>query len=152
MSADRSAKVWEISDDNSGKLKKTLICPGSGGVDDMLVGCLWQNDYLVTVSLAGTISIYSASDLEKSPVQLSGHMKNITSLVVLNSDPRVMLSSSYDGIIVKWIQGIGYSGKLQRKDNSQIKCFAAIEEEIVTSGFDNKVINSIYFSFILVIP
>lgn len=140
-SADKSAKVWEISDDGNGKVKKTLASPGSGGVDDMLVGCLWQNDHLVTVSLGGTISLFSATDLDKAPLLLSGHMKNVTSLAVLKSDPKILLSSSYDGLIIKWIQGIGYSGRLQRKENSQIKCFAAVEEEIVTSGFDNKVRN-----------
>ncbi|XP_009757931.1 actin-interacting protein 1-2 [Nicotiana tabacum] len=139
VSADKSAKVWDISDDGKGKVKKTLTSPGSGGVEDMLVGCLWQNDHLVTVSLGGTISIFSASDLEKSPVSFSGHMKNVNSLAVLKSDPKIMLSSSYDGLIVKWIQGIGYSGKLERKVNSQIKCFAVVEGEIVSCGFDNKI-------------
>ncbi|CAN1180390.1 Actin-interacting protein 1-2 [Linum perenne] len=139
VSADKSAKVWEISGDGNGSLKKTLTCGESGGVDDMLVGCLWQNDHLVTVSLGGTISIFSASDLEKSPVQISGHLKNVTSLAVLKSVPRTILSSSYDGLIIKWVQGSGYNGKLRRKENSQIKSLAAIDEEIVTSGFDNKV-------------
>ncbi|KAL2342361.1 hypothetical protein Fmac_003646 [Flemingia macrophylla] len=139
VSADKSAKVWDISEDNNGKVKKTLTCPGSGGVEDMLVGCLWLNDYLVTVSLGGTISIFLASDLDKAPTAFSGHMKNVSSLTILRSNPRVLLSSSYDGLIVKWIQGIGYSGKLQRKESSQIKCLAAVEEEIVTSGFDNKI-------------
>ncbi|KAK6123070.1 hypothetical protein DH2020_043189 [Rehmannia glutinosa] len=139
VSADKSAKVWEISEDNIGKVKKTLTCPGSGGVDDMLVGCLWQNDHIVTVSLGGTIFLYSAGDLDKAPLLLSGHMKNINSLAVLKNDPKVILSSSYDGLIVKWVQGIGYYGKLDRKVISQIKCLAAVEEEIVSSGFDNKV-------------
>jgi WD40 repeat protein len=139
VSADKSAKVWDISEDNIGKVKKTLLCSGSGGVEDMLVGCLWLNDYLVTVSLGGTISIYIASDLDKAPTSFSGHMKNISSLTILRSNPRVLLSCSYDGLIVKWIQGIGYSGKLQRKETSQIKSLAAADEEIVTSGFDNKV-------------
>ncbi|KAJ6759873.1 ACTIN-INTERACTING PROTEIN 1-1 [Salix purpurea] len=138
VSADKSAKVWEICDDGSGKLTKTLTSSDSGGVDDMLVSCLWQNDHLVTVSLGGTISIFSASDLDKSALQISGHMKNVTSLSVLKNVPKTILSSSYDGLIVKWIQGIGYSSKLQRKENSQIKCLAAAEEEIITSGFDNK--------------
>ncbi|PIN01320.1 WD40 repeat stress protein/actin interacting protein [Handroanthus impetiginosus] len=139
VSADKSAKLWEISDDNNGTVKRTLTCPGSGGVDDMLVGCLWQNDHIVTVSLGGSIFLYSASDLDKAPLELSGHMKNINSISVLKSDPKVILSTSYDGLIVKWVQGIGYSGKLERGVNSQIKCFAAVEEEIVSSGFDNKV-------------
>ncbi|KAJ7970292.1 66 kDa stress protein [Quillaja saponaria] len=139
VSADKSAKVWEISEDNIGLLKRTLTSPGTSGVEDMLVGCLWLNDHIVTVSLGGTINIFSASDLDKSPRSLSGHMKNVTSLSVLNGNPRVLISSSYDGLIVKWIQGIGYGGKLQRKETSKIKCLAASEEEIVTSGFDNKI-------------
>ncbi|XP_042500545.1 actin-interacting protein 1-2-like [Macadamia integrifolia] len=139
VSADKSAKIWEISEDGNGKVKKTLECPGSGGVDDMLVGCLWQNDHLVTVSLGGTINLFSASDPDKTPLSLSGHLKSVNSLAVLQSNPKVILSSSYDGVIVRWIQGIGYSGKLERKESTQIKCFIAVEEEIVSSGFDNKV-------------
>ncbi|GFP99997.1 66 kDa stress protein [Phtheirospermum japonicum] len=139
VSADKSAKIWEISEDNIGKVKKTWTCPGSGGVDDMLVGCLWQNDHIVTVSLGGTIFLYSASDLEKEPLPLSGHMKNVSSLAVLKNNPKVILSSSYDGLIVKWVQGIGYSGKLERNVVSQIKCLAAVDEQIISSGFDNKV-------------
>lgn len=140
VSADKTAKVWEIMEDGCGKLRRTLECPGSGGVDDMLVGCLWQNDYLVIVSLGGTITIFSASDLDKSPVSFSGHMKSITSLVCLpQGGQKVFLSSSYDGIITRWIQGTGYVGKLVRKGSSQIKCLAAVGEEIITSGFDNKV-------------
>ncbi|KAF7819954.1 actin-interacting protein 1-2-like [Senna tora] len=139
VSADKSAKVWDISEDNIGKVKKTLTSPGSGGIEDMLVGGLWLNDHLVTVSLGGVISIFLASDLDKAPTTLSGHMKNVSALTSLRSNPRVLLSSSYDGLIFKWVQGVGYSGKLQRKENSQIKFLAASEEEIVTSGFDNKI-------------
>ncbi|KAL5722028.1 Actin-interacting protein 1-2 [Ranunculus cassubicifolius] len=141
VSADKSAKIWEISEDGNGKVVKTLICPGgTGGVEDMLVGCLWQNDHLVTVSLGGTICVFSASDLDKSPISFSGHIKCVSTLSVLHeSNQKVILSSSYDGVIVKWIQGVGYSGKVERKDKSQIKCFSAIEDEIITSAFDNKI-------------
>ncbi|KAH0855089.1 hypothetical protein HID58_020501 [Brassica napus] len=150
VSADKSAKVWEISDSGNGTLKTTLTCPGSsGGVDDMLVGCLWQNDHIVTVSLGGTISIFSASDLDKSPFQFSGHMKNISSLSVLRGNSDYILSGSYDGLICKWMMGRGFCGKLQRKQNSQIKCFAAHEEEIITSGFDNTLIAFFYYLMLI---
>ncbi|XP_042403550.1 actin-interacting protein 1-2-like [Zingiber officinale] len=141
VSADKTAKVWEITEDGGGKLTRTLIDSGSsGGVDDMLVGCLWQNDHIVTVSLGGTLTIFSATDPDKLPVSYSGHMKNISSLAcILQSGQKVILSSSYDGIISRWIQGIGYVGKLVRKGTTQIKCFAALDEEILTSAFDNKV-------------
>ncbi|CAH1426588.1 unnamed protein product [Lactuca virosa] len=140
VSADKTAKIWTISDDFNGTLSKTLTCPGSGGVEDMLVGCLWQNDYIVTVSLGGTIYIYSASDLDKDPTILCGHMKNVNSLAVLTKGPeKAILSSSYDGLIFKWLRGFGYNGKLERGDKNQIKCLAAVDEEIMSSGFDNKI-------------
>uniref|UniRef100_A0A1D1YPI3 Stress protein n=1 Tax=Anthurium amnicola TaxID=1678845 RepID=A0A1D1YPI3_9ARAE len=140
VSADKSAKIWEIMDNGHGKLKKTLSCPGSGGIDDMLVGCLWQNDHLVTISLGGTINLFSASDLDALPVSFSGHMKTVSALACfIQNGQKIILSSSYDGVIVRWIQGVGYGGRLERKDNAQIKCFTAVEEELVISGFDNKV-------------
>jgi WD repeat-containing protein 1 (actin-interacting protein 1) len=129
-------------EDVAGKLNRTLVCPGTGGVDDMLVGCLWQNDHLVTVSLGGTFNVFSASIPDQEPVTFAGHLKTISSLVFLpQSNPRTILSTSYDGVIMRWIQGVGYDGRLMRKNNTQIKCFAAVGEELVTSGYDNKVRN-----------
>ncbi|KAM3346129.1 hypothetical protein ACQJBY_020583 [Aegilops geniculata] len=140
VSADKTAKVWDISEDGSGTLNRTLVCTGIGGVDDMLVGCLWQNDNLVTVSLGGTFNVFSASNPDKDPVSFAGHLKTASALALFpQSNPRTMLSTSYDGVILKWIQGVGYGGRLIRKNNTQIKCFVATEEELITSGYDNKV-------------
>lgn len=105
----------------------------------MLVGCLWQNDHMLTVSLGGTINLYSAKDLDKSPLTLSGHMKNVTVLNLLNKSEKMLLSSSYDGVIIRWIPGVGYSGKFDSKQFGLIKLLAVGEEEVITSGFDNKV-------------
>lgn len=140
MSADKTAKVWEISEDNTGKVKKTLTSSGCGGVDDMLVGGLWLNDNIVTVSLGGTINLYSASDLDKEPLSLYGHMKHVTALDVFKSDPKMIVSGSYDGVIVRWTQGVGYTGKVVTKEGAKIKHLAVIEDAIITSGYDNKVI------------
>jgi len=140
VSADKTAKIWDIMEDASGKVNRTLVCTGIGGVDDMLVGCLWQNDHLVTVSLGGTFNVFSASNPDKEPVSFAGHLKTVSSLVYFpQSNPRTMLSTSYDGVIIRWIQGVGYGGRLIRKNNTQIKCFVAAEEELITSGYDNKV-------------
>ena len=139
VSADKSAKVWDIDDSGNGNDSKTLSCPGSGGTDDMLIGCLWQNDNLVTVSLGGMINIFSGSDLNNTPISLSGHMKNVLAVSVLKSNQKMMLSCSYDGVIAKWIQGIGYCGKINMKSHAPIKYFTAAEDEIIFAGFDNKV-------------
>ena len=142
VSADKSAKVWDIVEDgSSGTVNKTLACTESGGVEDMLVGCLWQNDYLLTISLGGTIYLYSAKDLDKSPLSLSGHMKNITVLTLLNRSEKMLLSSSYDGVIIRWIPGMGYSGKFEGKQFGLIKLLVAGQDEVIAAGFDNKVTN-----------
>lgn len=140
VSADKLAKVWEIADNGSGEVKKTLACPGSGGLGDMLVGCLWHNDYLVTISLDGAISMFSANDLDKAPLSFAGHMKNVSSLTLLSQNSqKYVISSSYDGLILRWSPGVGYVGRIRRKDDSQIKYLSIVEEELVTSAFDNKV-------------
>ncbi|GAU24290.1 hypothetical protein TSUD_48790 [Trifolium subterraneum] len=139
VSADKSAKVWDIDENGSGTVHKTLTHTESGGVEDMLVGCLWQNDHLLTISLGGTINLYSAKDLDQSPKSLSGHMKNITVLNLLNKSEKMLLSSSYDGVIIRWIPGIGYSGKFDGKQFGLINLLEAAEGEVVTAGFDNKV-------------
>ncbi|KAI4313809.1 hypothetical protein L6164_026759 [Bauhinia variegata] len=139
VSADKTAKVWDILEDGSGKVNKTLAFSETGGVEDMLVGCLWQNDRLVVISLGGMINLYSAKDLDQSPLSFAGHMKNVTALTALNRSEKLLLSCSYDGLILKWISGIGYSGKLDSKPIGQIKLLIAGEEEILTTGFDNKV-------------
>jgi hypothetical protein len=88
-------------EDASGKLNRTLVCSGKGGVDDMLVGCLWQNDHLVTVSLGWTFNVLSASNPGKEPVSFAGHLKTVSSLVLFpRSSPTTILSTSYDGVIM----------------------------------------------------
>ncbi|XP_078431080.1 transducin family protein / WD-40 repeat family protein [Wolffia australiana] len=141
VSADKSAKIWEISSTGEGKLQRTLSgLVGSGGINDMLVGCLWLNDHLLTVSLDGVINLFSASKPDMQPTSFSGHMKSVSSLTCLfQGGQKSIISSSYDGTIVRWIQGVGFEGKLKRKNNTQIKCFSAVGEEVVISGFDNKV-------------
>lgn len=85
------------------------------------------------------MSVFSADDMDKPPLLLSGHIKNVTSLAVLGTNQKTILSCSYDGLIVKWLQGVGYNCKLQMKDNTKIKRLAATESGILLSGFDNKV-------------
>ena len=67
-------------------------------------------------------------------------MKSINAFALsLQSGQSEVCSSSYDGVIVRWILGVGYAGRVERKDSTQIKCLATIEGELVTCGFDNKV-------------
>ncbi|KAJ3694401.1 hypothetical protein LUZ60_009881 [Juncus effusus] len=141
VSADKTAKIWEISEDGNGKVTKTLTPPGIGGFEDMLIGCLWQNSKLLTVSLGGLFNLYPEPD--KDPITFSGHMKSVSSLCCVNGEESgneiPVLSASYDGVIVRWIPGSGFAGRVLRNENSQIKCFLVSDGEIITSAYDNKV-------------
>ena len=100
MSADKTAKIWDITEDGNGKVTKTLTPPGIGGIDDMLIACFWQKDKLLTVSLGGLFNLYSALDLDQDPLTFSGHMKNVNSLsCVVQDGQKRILSTSYDGEI-----------------------------------------------------
>lgn len=139
VSADKTAKIWDILEDGSGSLNKTLVSSESGGVEDMLVGCLWQNDHVLTVSLGGVINLYSANNIDKGPLSISGHMKNVAILTLLDRKEKMLLSGSYDGVIIRWTPGIGYRGKLESKQFGLIKLLVAGIEEVLMAGFDNKV-------------
>ncbi|KAH9309947.1 hypothetical protein KI387_037858, partial [Taxus chinensis] len=132
VSTDKSAKIWEINYTGNGTVKRTLTFGSQGGPDDMLVGCLWLNDYLITVSLGGMISLLSASDPDKPPKPISGHIKSITAITFsLHGGQSEVYSSSYDGVIVRWILGTGYAGRVERNDSTQIKCLTTVEGELV---------------------
>ncbi|MCO5558677.1 hypothetical protein L7F22_012263 [Adiantum nelumboides] len=139
VSADKTAKIWDILEDGNGKVCTTFKFSGAAGAEDMQVGCLWLKDYLISISLGGSISYLSSSD-PNSPVRtLSGHIKNITALTIsaVGTEPEIY-SSSYDGVICRWVCGAGFKTKLATKDPVHVKAMAATGEMFLTCGLDNK--------------
>lgn len=140
VSADKTAKVWDIMEDGSGKVNTTFTLAGDAGAEDMQVGCLWSSNYLITISLGGVIRFLSHLHPVSPPRVLSGHMKNITAVTVsANGEAAEIFSSSYDGVIVRWVCGLGYGNRLERKDSVHVKAIVAAGSELVTCGLDNKV-------------
>ena len=104
------------------------------------MGCLWLNEYLVTISLTGSISYLSPSHPDSPPRMLSGHMKNITAVAVnVTGSNAELFSSSYDGLIIRWVCGAGYKNRLEKKDSVHIKAMIVAGDALVTCGLDNKV-------------
>jgi len=66
-------------------------------------------------------------------------MKNVTILTLLKKSEKMLLTSSYDGVIIRWIPGKGYAGKVDNKQFGLIKLLVAGEDGVIASGFDNKV-------------
>lgn len=141
VSADKTAKVWDISEDGSGLVNTTYTFSDVGGADDMQVGCLWMGDYLISISLGGVINYLSLSKPSKPMRVLSGHLKSITALTIAKEGETLELySSSYDGVIVKWKLGSGYHGRLQKNGTLNTAMYMLAEGgELITCGMDNKV-------------
>ncbi|KAL8609408.1 hypothetical protein ACOMHN_019897 [Nucella lapillus] len=83
VSGDKTARLFEVQ---SGNLVGEFL-PGHHRINgrdwqDMQLGCVWQNDYLLTVNACGYL-IYHSPDTLKHPIRIvKGHMKPIIALAV----------------------------------------------------------------------
>jgi len=95
VSADKTAKIW----DDNGKLLHTITF--EGGVEQQLLGSLWQGDNLIAINLNGDINYLDANNA-KGPVRvLKGHNKLITS-ITYDANGKRAYTGSYDGTILQW--------------------------------------------------
>ncbi|CAH0564079.1 unnamed protein product [Brassicogethes aeneus] len=80
-SGDKTAKLWDVET----RQAVTEFKLGST-VEDQQVSCLWQNDYLLTVSLSGFINYLDVNNPEKCLRVIKGHNKPITVLTFWNTE------------------------------------------------------------------
>ncbi|CDW55423.1 actin interacting protein 1 [Trichuris trichiura] len=64
-SADRTCKIWDVEVET---------------VNDQQLACLWQGDYLLSVSLSGCINYLDPSNPQKPRMVVKGHSKPVTSV------------------------------------------------------------------------
>lgn len=147
VSADKTAKIWDISDEGSGKVNMTFSFSDVGGADDMQVGCLWMGEYILTISLGGVINYLSQSSPNTPSRSFSGHLRSITALTVAKEGESTPLySSSYDGVIIKWKVGSGYVGRLPKNGTVNPATYMIAQGgELMTCGMDHKVYISLSF-------
>ena len=150
VSADKTAKIWDISAEGSGKVTTTFSFSDIGEVEDMQVGCLWMGEYMVTISLGGVINYLSLSNPTTPSRTLSGHLRSITALTAIKKGESVILySSSYDGVIIKWKVGSGYFGRLPKIGIINSAMYMVAQgSDLVTCGMDHKVLISPFFKLI----
>ncbi|KAG6542384.1 hypothetical protein Mapa_016213 [Marchantia paleacea] len=141
VSADKTAKVWNISEAGSGSVSTTFSLEGDGGVRDMQVGCLWLNDYLVSISLGGKLSYLSQANSSLPPKVISGHLKSITAITLATSGGKTeIISSSYDAVIIRWTMGTGYLGRLEVGDLlPTVKNLVIADHQVYLYGLDKQV-------------
>jgi len=115
-SGDCTVKLWDVA---SQSVKTTFNVGNS--VNDQQLGNLWQNDWLLSVSLGGNINYLDKNTGSICKV-LKGHVKGITSICKTDNS-ETFYTGSYDGRICKWddstvgeasyVEGAGHSNQIQ---------------------------------------
>ncbi|GFR93190.1 actin-interacting protein 1 [Elysia marginata] len=95
-SGDKTAKIWNIEE----RVVETEFVLGKQ-VNDMQLGCLWQGNNMITVSLSGYINYLDPENPNQPKKIIKGHNKPITSVVVTEDGSR-MYSAGSDGLIISW--------------------------------------------------
>ncbi|ROL53566.1 WD repeat-containing protein 1 [Anabarilius grahami] len=94
-SGDKTVKLWDVG---SGTAVTTFNL-GSDVLDQQL-GCLWQKNHLLSVSLSGFINYLDKNNPDRPLRTIKGHTKSIQCLTVHNADGRLNIySGSHDGHI-----------------------------------------------------
>ena len=105
-------------------------------VEDQQLSCLWQGDYLLSVSLGGYINYLDKNNPNKPLRVLTGHNKNITS-ITLSPDQSHLFSGSYSGRIVNWeIDGNDQEQVHGKPHSNQICSLDTDKDKVYSLGFD----------------
>lgn len=137
-SGDKTCKLWDVE-------TKTMISEFVMGntVDDQQVSCLWQGDYLLSVSLSGFINYLNVNDPSKPLRIVKGHNKPIT-VLALSEDRSFIYTGSHDGFITNWQAGSGENDRVEGVGHgNQVNGMIASGDNLYTCGIDDtlKIIN-----------
>uniref|UniRef100_A0A3B5QJG8 WD repeat domain 1 n=1 Tax=Xiphophorus maculatus TaxID=8083 RepID=A0A3B5QJG8_XIPMA len=94
-SGDKTVKLWDVGAGTA----VTTFNMGSD-VSDQQLGCLWQNNHLLSISLSGYINYLDKNNPDRPIRTIKGHTKSIQCLTVHKGDGRSYIySGSHDGHI-----------------------------------------------------
>lgn len=148
VSGDKTAKIWDVEQKSLQKEFKF-----GDTIEDQQVGCLWQNNYVLTLSLSGQINYLNRNAASgSSPSEfldrvLKGHSKSITALDAVHfvsGETPLLFSGSHEGLIVHWNSSTGqmntigtHSGVSQHKNLVQAIRFDSANDQLVSCGLDD---------------
>ncbi|XP_048389488.2 WD repeat-containing protein 1 [Stegostoma tigrinum] len=136
-SGDKTVKLWDVEANSA----VTTFNMGSDVLDQQL-GCLWQNNHMLSISLSGCINYLDKANPSKPLRVLKGHSKSIQALTVHTSDgKRSIYSGSHDGHITVWNADTGENDAFAGKGHTnQVSCMVASDSnEIVSCSMDDTV-------------
>ncbi|CAG9833138.1 unnamed protein product [Diabrotica balteata] len=131
-SGDKTAKLWDVE---TRQVVSEFVLGNT--VDDQQVSCLWQGDYLLTVSLNGFINYLDVNDPTKPLRVIKGHNKPITALT-LSEDRTTMYTASHDGFVTNWNVESGENNRVAGAGHgNQVNGIKVSEETVYTCGIDD---------------
>ncbi|XP_064821709.1 WD repeat-containing protein 1-like [Oncorhynchus masou masou] len=136
-SGDKTVKLWDVG-------TSTALTTFNMGADvmDQQLGCLWQKDHLLSVSLSGYINYLDKSNPDRPLRTIKGHSKSIQSLTVHKSGGRSYIySGSHDGHINYWDAETGENNDFSGKGHSNLVTKMAVDDadQLVTCSMDDTV-------------
>ncbi|XP_028302406.1 WD repeat-containing protein 1 [Gouania willdenowi] len=134
-SGDKTVKLWDVGTGTS----VTTFDMGTD-VTDQQLGCLWQKDHLVSISLSGYINYLDKNKPDRLIRVIKGHSKAIQCLTVHKRDGKSYIySGSSDGHINYWDADTGDNDCFLGKGhtNQVTKMVINDSEELVTCSMDD---------------
>ncbi|XP_049894438.1 WD repeat-containing protein 1 [Epinephelus moara] len=134
-SGDKTVKLWDVS-------TGTAVTTFNLGSDttDMQLGCLWQKDHLLSISLSGYINYLDKNNPDRPIRTIKGHSKSIQCLTVHRKDGRPYIySGSHDGHINYWDAETGENDCFSGKGHSNQVSRMVTDEggQLVTCSMDD---------------
>jgi len=133
-SGDKTARLWDVE-------TRQIVTEFKLGdtVEDQQVSCLWQGQYLLSVSLSGFINYLDVNNPEKPLRVIKGHNKPIT-VLTLSEDRSNIFTGSHDGFVTNWnaesgenerIDGVGHGNQINgMKPNNGILYTCGIDDSL----------------------
>lgn len=101
------------------------------------MSCLWQNNYILTVSLSGFISYLDVNDPSKPLRVVKGHNKPITALT-LSEDRSQIFTASHDGFVTRWDAASGENDRVEGVGHgNQVNGMKVHDGTLYTCGIDD---------------
>ncbi|XP_053544091.1 WD repeat-containing protein 1 isoform X2 [Ictalurus punctatus] len=136
-SGDKTVKLWDVA---SG----TAVTTFKLGTDvlDQQLGCLWQKNHLLSISLSGYINYLDKNNPNRPIRTIKGHSKSIQCVTVHKDDGQnIIYSGSHDGHINIWDAQSGENDTLSGKGhtNSVTRLTVDDSNRLVSCSMDDTV-------------
>uniref|UniRef100_A0A3Q1GQZ3 WD repeat domain 1 n=1 Tax=Acanthochromis polyacanthus TaxID=80966 RepID=A0A3Q1GQZ3_9TELE len=136
-SGDKTVKLWDVGAGTA----VTTFNMGSD-VTDMQLGCLWQNDHLLSISLPGYINYLDKNNPDRPIRTIKGHSKSIQCLTVHKNEGRTYIYSGIFSLIFAshyWDAETGENDCFSGKGHSNQVSKMVVNDagELVTCSMDD---------------